>query len=89
MTLSIFSFAYWSTVYLVYWLLSCMHYLHILEIKPLLITSLANIFSLSVGCLFVLFMVSFAVQKLIRLIRSLFAYILKSHNITIKLFLQS
>ena len=30
----------------------------------------ANIFSQSVGCLFVLFMVSFVVQKLLSLIRS-------------------
>uniref|UniRef100_A0A8C9CPR9 Uncharacterized protein n=1 Tax=Phocoena sinus TaxID=42100 RepID=A0A8C9CPR9_PHOSS len=44
--------------------------LYILEIKPLLVTSFANIFSLSIGHLFVLFMVSFSVQKLISLIRS-------------------
>ena len=44
--------------------------LYILEIKPLLVASFANIFSRSVGCLFILFMVSFAVQKLISLIRS-------------------
>ena len=43
--------------------------LYILEIKPLLVVSFANIFSQSVGCLFVLFVVSFAVQKLISLIR--------------------
>ena len=52
--------------------------LHILEIKPLLVISLANIFSHSVGCLFVLFMVLFAVQKLVNLIRShlfIFAFI--------------
>ena len=42
--------------------------LYILEIKPL-VASFANIFSNSVGCLFVLFMVSFAVQKLVSLIR--------------------
>ena len=42
---------------------------YILEIKPLLVTSLANIFSRSEGCLFVLFMISFDVQKLISLIR--------------------
>ena len=34
------------------------------------VASFANIFSHSVGCLFVLFMVSFAVQKLLHLIRS-------------------
>ena len=42
----------------------------ILEIKPLPISSFANIFSYSVGCLFVLFTASFAIQKLISLIRS-------------------
>ena len=51
-------------------LLSCMCCLYILEVKPLSVTSFANIFSYSVGCLFVLFMVSFAVQKLVSLIRS-------------------
>ena len=59
-------------------LLSCMSYLYILEINPLLVASFANIFSHSVGCLFVLFMVSFAVPKLISLIRShlfIFAFI--------------
>ena len=44
--------------------------LYILEIKPSLVTSFANIFSHSVACLFILFMVSYAVQKLISLIRS-------------------
>ena len=48
---------------------SCMNYLYILEIKPLLAASFANIFSHSVGCLFILLMVSFAVQKLVNLIR--------------------
>ena len=52
-------------------LLSCMNRLYILEIKPLSITSLADIFSHSVGCLFILwFMASIAVQKLVSLIRS-------------------
>ena len=54
----------------VFLLLSCMSYLYILEIKPLSVTLFANIFSQSVGCVFVLFMVSFAVQKLASLIRS-------------------
>ena len=40
------------------------------EINPLSVASLANIFSHSEGCLFVLFMVSFAVQKLLSFIRS-------------------
>ena len=42
---------------------SCMSYLYILEIKPLSAASFANIFSHSVGCLFILLMVFFAVQK--------------------------
>ena len=49
---------------------SCRSCLYILEIKPLLVAPLVNIFSHSVGCLFILFMVSFTVQKLISLIRS-------------------
>ena len=44
--------------------------LHILETNPLSIALFANIFSYYVGCLFVLFMVSFAVQKLLSLIGS-------------------
>ena len=44
--------------------------LSILEIKPLLVASFANILSQSVGCLFVILMASFAMRKLISLIRS-------------------
>ena len=44
--------------------------LYILEINPLSVDSFANIFSHSEGCLFVLFIVSFAVQKLWSFIRS-------------------
>ena len=45
--------------------------LYILAIKPLSVASFPSIFSQSIGCLFVLFMVSFAVQKLLgSLIRS-------------------
>ena len=43
--------------------------LYPLEIYPLLVTSLANILYLSVGCLFVLFMVSFAGEMILSLIR--------------------
>ena len=49
-----------------------------LDISPLLVISSANIFSHSVGHLFILWMVSFAVQKLLSLIRShlfIFAFI--------------
>ena len=45
------------------WLLSSMSCLHILEIKPLSAASFANIFSDSIGCLFLFLMVSFAVLK--------------------------
>ena len=51
-------------------ILSCTSYLCILEINPLSIDSFANIFSQSEGCLFVLFMVSFALQKFWSFIRS-------------------
>ena len=44
--------------------------LYILEINPLLVASFENIFSCSEGCLFVLFMVSFAVQNILSLIKS-------------------
>ena len=54
----------------VFLILSCMSYLYILEIKPLYVASFANIFSHSADCLFVLFIVSFAVQKLLNLMRS-------------------
>ena len=50
--------------------------LYILEINPFSVVSFANIFSCSEGCLFVLFMVSFAVQNLLSLIKShLFIFI--------------
>ena len=49
---------------------SCMWCLYILEINPLSVAPFANIFSHSEGCLFHLFMVSFAVQKLLSFIRS-------------------
>ena len=44
--------------------------LYILEINPSSVVSFANIFSHSEGCLFILFMVPFAVQKLLSLIKS-------------------
>ena len=52
----------------VFLILSCMSCLYVLEISLLSIVSLAIIFSHSEDCLFILFIVSFAVQKL--LIRS-------------------
>ena len=59
-------------------ILSFMSYFYILEINPLLVISFANNFSHSIGCLVVLSMVSFAVQKLLSLIRPnlfIFAFI--------------
>uniref|UniRef100_A0A8C9E047 Uncharacterized protein n=1 Tax=Phocoena sinus TaxID=42100 RepID=A0A8C9E047_PHOSS len=57
----------WLFVFLI---LSCMSCLYILEMNPLSVASFVNIFSHSEGCLLVLFMVSFAVQKLLSFIRS-------------------
>ena len=51
-------------------ILSCMSCLYILDINPLSVDSFANIFSHSEGCLFILFMVYFTVQKLWSFIRS-------------------
>ena len=57
--------------------LSCMSCLYILEINPLSVVSFAIIFSHSEGCLFTLLIVSFAVQKLLSLIRfHLFTFVL-------------
>ena len=56
--------------------LSCMSCLYILEINPLSVVSLAIIFCHSEGCLFMLLIVSFAVQKLLSLISShLFTFV--------------
>ena len=50
--------------------------LYILEINPLSVALFTNIFSHSEGCLFVLFMVSSAVKKLLSFIRShLFVFV--------------
>ena len=46
-----------------------LYLLYIWEIKPLLVESFAKVFSHSVGGLFVFLIVSFAVQKLLSLIR--------------------
>ena len=49
----------------VFLILNCMSCLYIFEINPLSVHSFADIFSHSEGCLFVLFVVSFALQKLL------------------------
>ena len=68
MTVQIFCpFFDWVVCFLI---LHYMSYLYILEIKPL-IASFSNVFSHSIGCLFILFRASFALQKHLSLIRSL------------------
>uniref|UniRef100_A0A8D0TK57 Uncharacterized protein n=1 Tax=Sus scrofa TaxID=9823 RepID=A0A8D0TK57_PIG len=72
------SSAHLSTGWLAFLLLSCISCLYILEIKPLSVASFETIFSHSVNCLFIFFLVFFAVQKLVSLIRSdwfIFAFI--------------
>ena len=62
------SFAHFLIGLFVFLTLTCMCYFYILEINPLLFASIAIIFFHFEGCLFILFIVSFAVQK--SLIRS-------------------
>ena len=58
--------------------LSCMSYLYTFDIKSLSVALFAIIFSYCKGCLFILLIVSFAMQKLLSFIRShlfIFAFI--------------
>ena len=64
------SFPHFLIGLFVFLVLSCMSCLYILEINPLSVVSFAIIFFHSKGCLFTLLIVSFAVQKLLSLIRS-------------------
>ena len=63
-------YAHLLTGLLVFLILSCINCLYILEINPLSVASFAIILSHSEGCLLVLFIVSFLVQKFLSLIRS-------------------
>ena len=54
----------------IFLILSCMSCLYILEINPLSVALFAIIFSHSEACLLILFIISFAMQKLLSLIRS-------------------
>ena len=63
------SFPHFLIGLFVFLALSCMSCLYILEINPLSVVSFAIIFSHSEGCLFTLLLVSFAVLKLLGLIR--------------------
>ena len=70
------SFSHFWIGLFVFLVLSCISCLFILEINPLSVVSFAIIFSHSEGCPFTLFTVSFAVQKLLNLIRShLFTFV--------------
>ena len=70
------SFCHFLIGFFVFLALSCMSCLYILEINPLSVVSFAIIFSHSEGCIFTLLIVSFAVQKLLSLIRShLFTFV--------------
>ena len=70
------SFSHFLIGLFVFLALNCMSCLYILEINPLSVVSFAFIFSHSEGCLFTLLIVSFAVQKLLSLIRSqLFTFV--------------
>ena len=70
------SFSHFLIALFVFLVLSCMSCLYILEINPLSVVSFAIIFYRSEGCLFTLLIVSFAVPKLLSLIRShLFTFV--------------
>ena len=73
--ISVRSFYHFLIGLFVFLVLSCMSCLYILEINPLSVVSFAIIFSHSEGR-FTLLIVSFAVQKLLSLIRShLFTFV--------------
>ena len=73
------SFSHFLIGFFVVLAFSCMSHLHILEINPLSVVSFDIIFSHSEDCLFTLLIVSFAVQKLLSLIRShLFTFVFLS-----------
>ena len=70
------SFSHFLIGLFVFLVLRCMSCLDNFEINPLPVVSFAIIFSHSEGCLFTLLIVSFAVPKLLSLIRShLFTFI--------------
>ena len=70
------SFSHFLIELFAFLVLGCMSCLYILEVNPLSVVSFAIIFSHSEGCLFTLLIISFAVQKLLSLIRShLFTFV--------------
>ena len=72
--MSVWSFPHFLIELFVFLVLSCMSCLYILEINSLSVVSYAIIFSNSEGCLFTLCVVSFALQKLLSLIKSFFIF---------------
>ena len=64
------SFSHFLIGFFVFLALSCMSCLYLLEINILSVVSFAIVSSHSEGCLFTLLIASFAVQKLLSLIRS-------------------
>ena len=71
-------FHFWTGLF-AFLILSCRSSLYILEINLLSVVSLGIIFYYSEGCLFTLFVDSFAVQKLLNLSRShLFIFVFLS-----------
>ena len=66
----------------VFLILNCMSSLYILEINPLSVALFAIIFFHYKSCLFILFIISFTVQKLLSLVRShLFTFVFISINL--------
>ena len=76
------SFSHFLIGLFVFLLLSYISCLYILDVNPLSVVSFAIIFSHSEGCVFTLLRVSFAVQKLLSLIRShLFTFVFISNTL--------
>ena len=76
------SFSHFLIGLFVFLALGCMRCLYILEVNPLSVVSFAIIFSHSENCFFILLIVSFAVQKLLSLIRShLFTFVFISFTL--------
>ena len=70
MSVQIFCPFFGWNVCVFFFIVSYISFLYILEINLLLAPQFANVFSHSVGCFFIFFIVSFAVQKTLSLIRS-------------------
>ena len=76
------SFSHFLIEFFVFLVLSSMSYVCILEVNPSSVVALAIILSHSEGCLFTLLIDSFAVQKLLSLIKShLFTFVFISFTL--------